>query len=73
MRVIWNGICDPTLHMIAIALLLAGMGSFLDRKGLSSVESGPLKRCRICVRYHDYGDLQCVYRHHIVASRNPTE
>ena len=26
MRVIWNGMCDPTLHVIAIALLLVGDG-----------------------------------------------
>ena len=73
MRVIWNGICDPTLHLIGIALLLVGMGSVLDLNGLSSGESGPVKRCRVCVRYHDNADLQCVYRHLIVASQNPTD
>ncbi len=73
MRVIWNGICDPTLHMIAIALLLMGMGSVFGINGPSSRESGPVKRCRVCLFYHINADMPCVHPHLNVASRNPTD
>ena len=71
MRVIWNGICDPTLHVIAIALLLTGMGSVLTLDGSSGRESGPIKRCRFCVRYHYNANTRCVLPHLVVASQEP--
>ncbi len=73
MRVIWNGMCDPTLHVIAIALLLTGMGSLLDLDGSSSRGSGPIKRCRFCVCYHYSANTLCVHPRLIVASQNPTD
>ncbi len=59
MRVLWNGMCDPTLHLIALAFLLMAMGAVLDFKGTSSGEAVPIKRCRFCVRYHYKPGMQC--------------
>jgi len=73
MRVIWNGMCDPTLHLIGITLLLIGIGSMLDIYGPSSQESGPVKRCRVCLFYHYKANLHCNHRHLIVASQKPTD
>lgn len=73
MRVIWNGMCDPTLHLIAIALLLAGMGTVSDISGSSGRESGPIRRCSRCIRLHYGPELRCVDPDLIVASRNTTD
>lgn len=72
MRVIWNVLCDPTLHVIAIALLLAAMGSALGLDGSRLEESSPPKRCRFCLFYHD-ADPQCAHPRLIVASQGPTD
>ncbi len=73
MRVLWNGMCDPTLHLIAIALLLTGMGSIWNLDGSSGGETGPIKRCRFCLSYHDHTDTKCTRPQLIVASKNPAD
>lgn len=73
MRVFLNGMCDPTLHLIAIALLLAGMISLIDRNEFSRGESGPIKRCRVCVSFHDDADAPCTRPQLKVASQNFTD
>jgi len=73
MRVIWNGMCDPTLHVIAIGLLLTGMGSLLDMDGASPRESGPINRCRSCLCYHYRANTLCVQPRLVVASQDPTD
>lgn len=73
MRVIWNGMCDPTLHLIAIALLLTGMGSMFNLNGSSSRVSDRIKRCNLCDLCHYDADHQCVPPNLIVASQNPID
>jgi hypothetical protein len=73
MRVIWNGLCDPTLHVIAIAMLLAGLGSMLNLEGSSRGESDPVRRCRFCAGYHYNASTPCENPHLVVASRNPMD
>ena len=73
MRVIWNGICDPTLHVIAIALLLTGMGSVLTLNGSSAARVWSHQEVPLL---HTL-PLQCGYAvrrpHLVVASQNPTD
>jgi hypothetical protein len=73
MRVIWNGICDPTLHVIAIAMLLTGLGSMLNLEGSSRGETGPVRRCRVCAHFHYDANTPCDRPHLVLASRNPTD
>jgi hypothetical protein len=73
MRVIWNGICDPTLHVIAIAMLLAGLGSMLSLDGSAGRETGPIRRCRVCTHFHYNANTPCENPHLVVASLNPTD
>jgi len=73
MRVIWNGICDPTLHVIAMALVLTGLGSMLTLEGSSGREVGPIQRCRFCIRYHYDANTPCDRPHLVVASQYKTD
>ena len=73
MRFIWNGMCDPTLHVIAIALLLAGIASQLDLDGSSLRDVGPIKKCLSCTCYHYNKKHHCVQPRLTVASQNRTD
>lgn len=72
MRVIWNGICDPTLHVVAIALMFTGLASVLNFDGSSSQESIAVNRCRLCLSYYS-ADTHCAHPFLFVASENPTD
>ena len=73
MRFIWNGMCDPTLHVIAIALLLAGIVSQVDLDGSSLRDVGPIKKCLSCSHYHYNQGAHCDTPRLTVASQDPRD
>jgi hypothetical protein len=59
MRMLWNGLCDPTLHLIVFAFLIVGTISALGLDESSWRGSDAVKRCRACLLYHGSENSPC--------------